>query len=182
MNDFKVGDPVKYVGTVFAERKGKHGVVAGIVDSSASVRVEFDGDGREVGCWPKSLRLITPAPDVITIDRADLTEIVVNEAGWVKADTNYLAHIDSAKSSNLRLIALHYLAAVEFLEAREKATEETAAAEKEAADKLTKRRDDVARELAKKAGWDAYESAVYSSHLAETQYAIDMLIAEYDRG
>lgn len=175
MNDFKVGDPVKYVGTVFAERKGKHGVVAGIVDSSASVRVEFDGDGHDVGCWPKSLRLITRTPDVITIDRADLPEVVVATAG------HYLIAGDQrgkhATAEGCRESALISLALAEFLEAREKAAEETAAAEK-----LAKRRDDVARELAKKSGWDAPESAVYSSHLAETQYAIDMLIAEYDRG
>ena len=180
MHDFKVGDRVRITNPSLIQF-GKTGVIETYCEIMCQRAWLVRIDGADDSFQYKEASL-TPAPDVITINRADLPEIVVNEAGWVKADTNYLAHIDSAKSSNLRLIALHYLAAVEFLEAREKAAEEGAAAEREAAEKLNKRRDGLARELAKKAGWDAPESAVYSSHLAETQYAIDMLIAEYDRG
>lgn len=147
MHDFKVGDRVEYVGTVFAGRKGKHGVVAGIVDSSASVRVEFDGDGHDVGCWPKSLRLITPAPDVITIDRADLPEVTDVGGSLHSGTSDYFTDPEFGAAKHRRL-ALQQLAVAEFLEAREKAAEEVAVAVKEAADKLTQRRDDLANELA----------------------------------
>ena len=180
MNDFKVGDRVEYVGNVSSVMLGKVGVVVEPPFANSGM-VYFDHGGAEsYGAYSQSLRLITRTPDVITIDRADLPEVVVTTAG------HYLIAGDQrgkhATAEGCRESALISLALAEFLEDREKAAEEAKAAEKEAAEKLNKRRDDVARELAKKAGWDAPESAVYSSHLAETQYAIDMLIAEYDRG
>lgn len=178
MHDFKVGGRVEYVGTVFAERKGKHGVVAGIVDSSASVRVEFDGDGHDVGCWPKSLRLITPAPGVITISCAEDATVVALDAlelhgvpptdtgGWRTAMEQ---SFQSTSDNDLAYTAWLHLKALSLRAAR-------VASENEAKTKLIKRRDELARELYQSAHGFRDNYVNYDNRERMVRTAIDRII------
>ncbi|SEE83797.1 hypothetical protein SAMN04489740_2732 [Arthrobacter alpinus] len=176
MNDFNKGDRVRIVAPRNATHYS-HGDIVKVVSADESGLVIDCGNDNQDFVTRDEVELATA--DVITIDRADLPKVVVNEAGWMKADNNYLAHIDSAKTATLRLIALQYLSAVELLDAREK---ESAAAEKEASERLRSRQDEMAREVAKNAGWNDWRDGSYNQHTSETQAAIDMLITELTRG
>lgn len=169
MHQFEVSDRVRITNPNLIHF-GKTGVIAAyceiMCESAWLVRV----DGTDDSCQYKDASL-THTPDVITINRADLPDVEVNEAGWVKSANNYLAHVDSADPTTLRSIALQYLSAAEFLEAREKAAEEDAAAEK-----LNKRRDELAKEVAKRACYVNYQNYTYEDHVPAAQAAINMFI------
>lgn len=177
MHDFKVGDRVVYKATSVtrsSDHEGRKGVVTEIKSADA-VGVGWDESSlfNRGGYLIVNLRHL-PAPDVITIDRADLPEVVVAPAG------HYLIAGDQrgkhATAEGCRESARISLALAEFLEAREKAAEEAKAAEKEAAELLNKRRDELAKEVAKRACYVNYQNFTYEDHVPATQAAINMFI------
>jgi hypothetical protein len=172
MNDFKVGDRVEYVGATTTRMIGKIGVVVEPPFANSGM-VYFDHGGAEpYGAYSQNLRHL-PAPDVITIVRTDLPEVRVDGLHLI-ADKNAFGRFLDADGH--RKMALSQLAVAEFLE-RE------GASEKEAAEKLNKRRDELAKEVAKKADWVGWRGALFINHQSEAQAAIDMMIiAEANRG
>lgn len=168
MTDFKVGDRVEYVGTTWPSRIGQQAMVVEDQHNTTSIQIRFDGDCSDSGVRAKSIRLIAPAPDVITINRADLPEARIDGNVTVRSGTT-TCHRD-LESSRMRSSALERFALAEFLEAREKAAEEVAAAEKESAAKLDKRRDELA-EL-----FTGISGKPYHFHRLDLRTAIDRII------
>lgn len=179
MNDFKVGDRVEYVGNVSSVMLGKVGVV---------VEPPFANSGmvywsESYGADSQSLRHVTPAPSVITINRADLPEVRQEGDSVVIIRGKGCIYTANHNPETARASAADFIALAEFLEAREKAAEEAASAEKEAAELLNKRRYELAEVVAKNAGWNVWAGTEYADHQCEAQAAIDMMIAaEADRG
>lgn len=142
MNDFKAGDRVEYVGadrtTITRSLLGKTGKVAEI-KSERSIRVDWDESTLKHGVLGTNLRLI--APDVLTIPRAELPEVVERDGALWAIGLQYGLGFPAAKH---RARALAQLAVSEFLATREKAEQEAA---DQHAQILNKRRDELAREL-----------------------------------
>ena len=183
MNDFKVGDKVEYVGNVTTRMIGKVGVVVDPPFANSGM-VYFDHGGAEpYGAYPQSLTKL-PSQGPITINRAEDSAVVALDAlelhgvpptdtgGWRTAMEQ---SFQSTSDDDLVYTAWLHLKALSLRTARKQAAEEAAAL-------LSKRRNDLAKEVAKKAEWNDWEHASYCSHQSEAQAAIDMLIAEYDRG
>lgn len=169
MHQFEVGDRVRITNPNLIHF-GKTGVIAAyceiMCESAWLVRV----DGTDDSCQYKDASL-TPASDLITIDRADLPEVVAAPAGhYLIAGEMRGKH---ATAEGCRESALISLALAEFLEERDKAA---AVAEMEAAARLTKRRDELAEAVAKNAGWSVWAGTEYADHQREAQEAIDLLI------
>lgn len=125
-HDFKVGDRVEVVAEALAFGFYENGDVFTIAS------IDDDGDLKMVGMTdihikPREVRL--HAPDVITINRSDLPEVVEDSCGWIVGGFGYSAELTS---SQRREHAIRLLALAEFLGVREKAG-------REAAEKLTKR-------------------------------------------
>lgn len=171
MKEFKPGDRVEYACDHFGLHGHRFVTIKAIYGEWAAI--EEPAVGRLA---LSNLRHITSAPDVITINRSDLPE--VRRDGYnvtVCGRTTYIGHPDSARY--YREDALRYLAIAEYLDAQDAAKE---TAEMEAADKLAKRRDEIAREVAKRAFFVAFDSFTYQNHASLVQAAIDMIIEEQD--
>lgn len=165
MTEYKAGDRVEYVGPS-PFRTGKHYTITGIT-GIAGEYAEVDEDKFFT---PKlaNIRHAT-APDVITIDRAELPEVVADGDTLECGSVIY----GCTKSNYYRSNAMHYLAIAEFLEAREKLAAEDAAAAKLAAAKLAGRRDKLANKFID--GPITYEYTIPA-----VQRAIDAYIALED--
>ena len=177
MSDFKVGDKIEVVkaGISFGDYKnGDVLTVRGIEDNGNIL-----ADGVEVFLFEREVKLYTPAPDLITIDRAELPEVVESADGrdLLSGRNTFGLYLDAAGH---RKMALSQLAVAEFLEAREAqaAEEEADAANKQVL--LTSRRDIKARDIAKRSGWSRPDTATYANQQCEVQAAIDILIERDD--
>ena len=177
MNDFKVGDRVKYVG----ENPGLLAIGTLTVKRVHTGWVDIEENS---ACGPlfENLRHVTPAPDVITIDRAELPEVTVSDFGnglvTALAQENYQPQLrrfteDGTGSSWNLKIAYANLAVALAIEARDA---EDAAAEKLAEELITKRRDELAVEVAEAACYINYANFTYEDHVPATQRAIDRII------
>lgn len=164
MNDFKVGDRVRITNPSLIHF-GKTGVIATYCEIMCQPAWLVRVDGADDSCQYKETSL-TRTPDVITIDRADLPEVLDNPNGFTVGGFGYACDLTS---SQRREHALRLLALAEFLEAREKTAEE-------AKTKLDKRRDELAKEVAKRACYVNYQNFTYEDHVPAAQSAINMLI------
>lgn len=138
MIQFNKGDRVEYTGIKWHHLTGKFGTV--VVDDRTradNVRVDFY-DGRVYGCCPESLRRIKVVPGVITIDRADLPEVV--EEGDGEFSCNGIDAYRSISAPFCRQRATVFLALAETLEAAAKK-------ESDAVKKLNERRDALANKF-----------------------------------
>ena len=166
MNNFKVGDRVEVIA---AESTGGH-YKNGDVFTIAKVD-DDDGDMDMVemtGMFlhPREVRLHTRTPDVITINRADLPEVTASKDHLIAGKNTFGRFLDA---DGHRKMALSQLAVAEYME-RERD------AENEAKSKLDKRRDELAKEVAKRACYVNYQNFTYEDHAPATQSVINMLI------
>lgn len=122
MNDFKVGDRVQYTGNVSEAMVGKVGVVVQPPHPGASMVFFNHGDDEPYGAYPESLTKL-PAPDVITINRADLPEVTESDGSLHCGESHYFTDPEFGAAKH-RQLALQQLAVAEFIEARDKAAEE----------------------------------------------------------
>ena len=183
MNDFKVGDRVEVVAAESAGGYYKNGdvfTIAKVDDDDGDLdMVEMTG----MFLHSREVRHAPAIPDLITINRADLPEVRQEGDSVVIIRGKGCIYTANHNPETARASAADFIALAEFLEAREKAAEEAAAAEKDAAASLTKRRDELAEVVAKNAGWYVWAGTEYADHQCEAQAAIDMMIAaEADRG
>lgn len=166
MNEFKVGDRVVYKGTDRIRTpnlEGLCGTVVGFSDTGHSVRADWDDSPAKFGVLAGNLRHVTPAPDPITIDRADLPEVMERDGKfWAGSGPEECMARGSENPNWLRNHANAALALAEFLEARDKAAEEADL-------RLCQRRDELAEELTS-------EQILYSDCGAAITTAIDRII------
>lgn len=115
MNNFKVGDPVEYVGTTSSAMIGKVGVVVDPPFENAGM-VYFDHGGEQpYGAYGQNLRRVTP--DVITINRADLPEVTrVNIHGGEYLEVEGSRYHDEPTAKGWRDSALRRLALAKFVD------------------------------------------------------------------
>lgn len=178
MHDFKVGDRVTYVGPSHDIQKLSPFIINAFYGSGNTQYVKIKGVERYEP-MVSNLRHVAPAPDVITINRTDLPPVsaeyeasdfpgkdaprvalaVLLAAGWSSAD-------DAVKS--LRSVINGYEHSI--------ALDAAASAEKEAKSKLNKRRDELAKEVAKRACYVNYQDFTYEDHVSAAQAAINMFI------
>lgn len=178
MKEFKPGDRVEVIEDFSPWfQVGMTGTVIGTDYDFACVQQDSScahGDGKW-GIPARRLRHIPAVPDVITIPRSDLPEVTRSASGWLTIGDDTFT--DDPTPAERRRWAIEHLAIAEFLDAQA-ATKETA--EKEAADKLAERRDEIAREVAKKGNWYDAENTGFVNMPDSTRIAIDMIIAEQD--
>ena len=161
MNDFKVGDRVEVVAAESAGGYYKNGDVFTIAKVD-----DDDGDldmveMTDMFLHSREVRHAPAIPDLITINRADLPEVRQEGDSVVIIRGKGCIYTANHNPETARASAADFIALAEFLEAREKAAEEAAAAEKEAVDKLNKRRDELAKEVAKRACYVNYQNFTY---------------------
>jgi hypothetical protein len=166
MNDFKAGDRVEYTGATSKHKAGLRGTVSRAHGST--IYVNFDDGSDCFGAFSYSLTKLT-APDVITIVRADLPEVTVDGQHLLAGKNIFGRFLDA---DGHRKMALSQLAVAEYMEAEERTKA-----------KPTKRRDELAKVVAKNADWVGWRGALYVNHSIEARAAIDMMIvAEANRG
>lgn len=150
MTDFKPGDRVCALSDTKTE-----GTVILAPPSPDFIAIKWDTGFENYRVHKREVRRVIP--DVLTIPRAELPEVVI-KGDWVTFEEtgHYVCGIRASAAEvapALRRQAFELLAAIDYLEAREKEADAAREkAEQEAADQhaaiLNKRRDELAAELA----------------------------------
>lgn len=181
MTDFKVGDRVEVIAAEDSNgyENGDTGTIASV--RSGGFQITFD-HGKTAYVYTAEVTLLAPAPDVITIDRADLPEVSEDSNGSFIVRPNGITYPGAHTAVSARNGALDYLALAEYLEAREKAGKEAAEqrAAIEAKQHQDARRNKLAQDIARDADWNDWKNATFYSHQTETQEAIKRIIKAQD--